>query len=1246
MVMASKRLRLTLCFIVLSACAFGLDAQGADWPMWRCDASRSATTDQELAELHLQWAREWPALDPAWPDEPRMRFDVSYEPVVLGKTMFVGSPRTDSVTALDTDTGAVRWTFYADGPVRFAPVAWEDKLYFACDDGCLYCLSASDGTVLWRFRGGPSDRKMLGNARLISAWPARGAPVIADGKVYFAAGIWPFMGIFIYALDAETGRVLWVNDGTGSTWMPQPHGGAVAFASIAPQGYMVAVGDKLLIPGGRSVPACFDRNSGELLYYWLSQNNFRGGFSVSAIGEYFFNWGDSGRKWDSIAPANWRLYDLDSGKLSGTIGSEPVLSDNVAYAATEDAVVAYDLTGVKVKVSEDSKGREVKSLVVPKLWDFSTQADKIWLKAGSRLFAGGDNVVMAIDLPALGGEPRVSWQAELEGIPSALLAADGKLFAVTVEGHIHCFGPTETEPRRYAMPDSGEPPARDQWTERARDIIEQSGVKEGYCLVWGVGSGRLVEGLARQSELHIIAVDPDASKVAALRERLDAAGLYGTRVAVHAGDPLSFGCPPYVASLIVSEDLDAAGLNTGQRFAEKLFHPLRPYGGVACLPIPAAGQDSFARSVARADLPNAEVSRAGDWALLTRVGALPGSANWTHQYGDAANTGVSKDSLVRAPLGLLWFGGSSNVTILPRHGHGPPEQIVGGRLFIEGPNTIRANDVYTGRVIWQRELPDIGKAYDNTSHQPGANSLGSNYTSAPDGIYLAHGDRCLRLDPPTGETMSEFTLPPPPGGDRPQAWGYIGIYEDLLLAGGSPVAFVGEEPIGRKDNWDATSSKQIVAMDRHSGEVLWTFDAEYCFRHNTIIAGAGKVFCIDRLPDAITEQMERRGEKLETRPRLVALDARSGDVVWSTDSDVFGTWLGYSEEFDILLQAGRPSRDMLTHEPGDRMIAYKGEDGTVAWDRSFKYGGPPLLHGDTIITQGSTSGEAYGLLDGQPRMRRDPLTGVEGPWRFKRFYGCNTAIASEHLLTFRSGAAGYFDLANDGGTGNIGGFKSGCSSNLIVANGVLNAPDYTRTCTCSYQNQASLALVHMPEVEMWTFNSLEVGDEPIRRIGVNLGAPGDRREADGTLWLEYPSGGSPSPEVGVSVEPEDAQWFRRHSSRIEGEALAWVGASGGRGLRTLTVTLAEEAEQERSYTVTLYFAEPEEVKPGERVFDVALQGQQVLTGFDIVKEAGAPNRVIAREFQDIAVRDDLSMTLAPSVGAPVLCGIKAVAEGW
>ena len=58
-------------------------------------------------------------------------------------------------------------------------------------------------------------------------------------------------------------------------------------------------------------------------------------------------------------------------------------------------------------------------------------------------------------------------------------------------------------------------------------------------------------------------------------------------------------------------------------------------------------------------------------ALPDRSGKpLPGSADWTHEHADASNTRVSRDQLVKAPLGLLWFGGSSNEAILPRHGHG------------------------------------------------------------------------------------------------------------------------------------------------------------------------------------------------------------------------------------------------------------------------------------------------------------------------------------------------------------------------------------------------------------------------------------------------------------------------------------------------------------------------------------------------------------------------------------------------
>ena len=49
-------------------------------------------------------------------------------------------------------------------------------------------------------------------------WPARGGPAVADGTVYFAASIWPFMGVFIHALDARTGKELWSSGDQITSW--------------------------------------------------------------------------------------------------------------------------------------------------------------------------------------------------------------------------------------------------------------------------------------------------------------------------------------------------------------------------------------------------------------------------------------------------------------------------------------------------------------------------------------------------------------------------------------------------------------------------------------------------------------------------------------------------------------------------------------------------------------------------------------------------------------------------------------------------------------------------------------------------------------------------------------------------------------------------------------------------------------------------------------------------------------------
>jgi len=1239
-------------------------AVAADWPMWRCDAQHSAATSQQLPDqLRLQWTKDLPPLQVAWPDEPRMRFDAGYEPIIVGQAMIIGSGRNDSVCAYDTQTGARLWRFFADGPVRMAPAAWDGKLYAASDDGHLYCLTIADGGLLWKFRGAPAERRVIGNTRLISTWPVRGAPVVADGVVYFAAGIWPFMGVFVYAVDAQTGKAIWVNDGTGAMYINQPHD-SPAFAGVAPQGQLAVSGDKLVVAGGRSVPACFDRNTGRFLYFELAPNKQRGDYKVSATSKYFLNSG--------------HLFDLATGAVLGgaahrteyspyarTVGHPELIAtyrpDDACSVVTEKAlygvykgkVYQRDMTRAAMREYEDSKGRTQSTLEIPPVWEIEHPVDRLWLKAGSTLYGTKGSEVFALKPTTDGAKLEMPWRATIEGTPFSMAAADDRLFVSTEQGRIYCFGEAGQAAQDADMPPA--PPdlsGAGQWKARADDIIRQTGVTEGYCIVWGVTHGRLAEQLARQSKLHVIAIGPRTKDIAQLRERLDDTGLYGTRVAAHVGAPGSLHMPRYVAGLVAVEDLGAAGYEATGDYARRLFEPLRPYGGVAHLPLSSQGHGALVAACKTAELEGASIERQKDAFVLVREGALPGSDDWTHQYGNAANTVASRDERVKAPLGLLWFGGSTNQTVLPRHGHGPPEQIVGGRLFIEGPDTLRANDVYTGRLLWQVSFPKIGHNYNVTYHQPGANSLGSNFVATRDAIYVVYGNQCHVLDPATSRALKHFSLPPASDSTEAQAWGYLAVWQDVLLAGGSPMSFEGKAKPGNKDNWDETTSKRLIALKRDTGEALWSVESQDGFRHNAIAMGAGKVFCIDRLPDPIVQKMDRRGEDGVNRARLLALDAHSGKVLWSKDSDVFGTWLGYSQERDLLLQAGRPSRDMLSDERGERMIAYRAADGSVLWDVQDKYFGPPILRGDTILTQAislGALGKSYHLLTGKAITRTNPITGEQIAWQFGRNYGCNTVIASTHLVTFRSAAAGYFDLERDGGTANLGGFKSGCTSNLIVANGVLNAPDYTRTCMCSYQNQTSLALVHDPDVEMWSFNTYEVGDAPVKRLGLNLGAPGDRLADDGTLWLDWPSVGGPSPDVNASAEPEDPDWFVHHISWIEAGQPAWIGASGAKGLTRLSVTLNKAAQQASAYTVRLYFIEPDGLAAGQRMFDVALQGKTALSGFDVSAEAGGPSRVVMRQFEGVSVTDDLTIGLTPSrsskVGQTVLCGVQILQEG-
>jgi len=82
----------------------------------------------------------------------------------------------------------------------------------------------------------------------------------------------------------------------------------------------------------------------------------------------------------------------------------------------------------------------------------------------------------------------------------------------------------------------------------------------------------------------------------------------------------------------------------------------------------------------------------------------------------------------------------------------------------------------------------------------------------------------------------------------------------------------------------------------------------------------------------------------------------------------------------------------------------------------------------------------------------------------------------------------------------------------------------------------------------------------------------------------------------------------------------------------------------RVYRVRLYFAETEGAAPGQRVFDVKLQGNTVLSGFDIYTAAGGSDLAVVREFSGIQALDTLTVELVPVLGEPLISGIEILPD--
>jgi outer membrane protein assembly factor BamB len=1286
-------------------------ATGGDWPTYRHDNSRSAVTEESLTmPLTDCWSfKPLHAPQPAWGDPNprpvggwygatelrRVHFDDAYQVAAVDGAVYFGSSADGKVVSLDATTGQQRWSFMTGGPVRLAPTVWKGNVYAASDDGFVYCLSTGDGALKWKFRAAPSDRKVLGNGKTISLWPIRTGVLVDDGIAYFGAGIFPAEGVYLYAVDAENGKLIWCNDSSADA--PQ--------SRISPQGYMLASESRLFTPLGRVSPAAFDRKDGRLLYEAYIEHIVGGTYAMLDGTQLFtgtqqlIGYDEASHRSRSswfwghrlivtpdlfyVATGN-ELYAVKRKEYSPASLVRKTLLDQKRSLTTQLAQAkrgpeeALKRVQAQMDALNERLAKTEADLAAGEAWRVICDCSETLLLAGNTLVAGGDGRVAAFDRAS--GSPL--WTGKVEGTARGLAVADGRLLVSSDTGAIQCFGEKGSKAfGTVPQPVNPSPfPADDLapvYEAAAEHIVQTTGIKRGYCLMLGCGTGRLAYELTKRTDLHIYGVEPDPKKAQAARQSLDAAGVYGARVVIDDGDLSQIPMADYFANLVVSEEALISGQMPGS--AKEAFRMLKPLGGTIQIGQPAEAKGkvkplseaAMRQWVAKADIDGGQVSeKDGAWLELCR-GPLPGAGSWTHQYANPGNTTCSDDELVRCPLGVLWFGAPGPTQMAERHRRAAAPLGINGRMFILGEgeanrigaaeNSIMAYDAYNGLELWQRKIR--GALRTTVTHDAG------NSAANDDSLFVAVDDKCLRLDAATGETKLTYELPAAADG-QPRRWGYVGVVGDLLY---------GSRTVKQR------VADCVFALDLASGELRWKHEVQG-IGQGSIAIGDGKFFFAS---SDVTEQQRLKALAEQTKAlhrmgkedrdallkeldaaavyQVVALDAAKGNTLWQKPVEVTGAaggsyWcsLGsiYKDDtlmlFGVFLDGHYWKQFFSGLFEQRRVVALATGDGELRWQKRIGYRVRPIVVGDTFHAEPW----AYDLQTGEQKTRIHPVTGQEEAWQFARpGHHCGCPAAAPHALLFRSATIAWYDLDKDFGTQHFGSQRPGCWINFIPANGLLMVPEASSGCMCPFPNACTIVFKSKDKEEeerQWAYFSSPGELTPVKRLALNLGAPGDRKDDADSLWLGYPRPGGSLVlqwKAGISLLPGGA-YFKHDPARlkIEGTDKPWVFCSGLRGLRQCTLPLAESVDGKARYTVRLAFSELDNDAPGKRVFDIKLQGKVVAEGFDVFKEAGGKNRAIIKEFTGVNVDDTLTLEFVPrTTGSepdklPILQGIEVERE--
>ncbi|MBV8906706.1 MAG: PQQ-binding-like beta-propeller repeat protein [Acidobacteriia bacterium] len=149
------------------------------WNGWSPTADNSRFQRSQAAALSLDQVRH---LKLKWAFAFDGDITAFSQPTILDGYLFTGSAG-GVIHALDMETGCVKWTFDANGPVRSSILAVKDDgrfvLLFGDQNGWFYALDSAGGRLIWKKHVDEHDAGRL-----------TGSPVAHEGMVFVPVASW------------------------------------------------------------------------------------------------------------------------------------------------------------------------------------------------------------------------------------------------------------------------------------------------------------------------------------------------------------------------------------------------------------------------------------------------------------------------------------------------------------------------------------------------------------------------------------------------------------------------------------------------------------------------------------------------------------------------------------------------------------------------------------------------------------------------------------------------------------------------------------------------------------------------------------------------------------------------------------------------------------------------------------------------------------------------------------------------